>query len=88
MTTMQINAELFRLMSVLANDENSMKRVLKYLKKLVAQKEADDALMTKEEFFAKVDRGLQQVKEGKTVRMNHGETLEELLARSGYAIHD
>ena len=41
-----------------------MKRAAKYLKKLATQKE-DDTLMTKEEFFARIDESLQQAKEGK-----------------------
>ena len=55
MTAIQMNAEILRNMSIIAEDENLLKRVAKYLRKLVAEKE-DSALMTKEEFFAKIDR--------------------------------
>lgn len=48
----------------IAEDEGLMKRAAKYLKKLATQKE-DDTLMTKEEFFARIDESLQQAKEGK-----------------------
>lgn len=85
MTTLQMNAELLRLMSIVAEDENSMKRVLKYLRKLIAQKE-DATLMSKEEFFDRVDRGLQQVRDGKVTRLQTGETMNDLLKRKGYAI--
>ncbi len=39
--------------------------------------EEDDTLMSKEEFFAKIDRSLQQAKEGKVTTLN---SREELLA--------
>ena len=54
-----MNAEILRNMSIIAEDENLLKRVAKYLRKLVAEKE-DSALMTKEEFFAKIDRARKQ----------------------------
>ena len=38
----------------------------------------DDTLMSKEEFFNKLDQSLQQVKEGKTVRITSSEDLETL----------
>ena len=39
MTALQMNAELFRTMSVIAEDEGLMKKLLKYAKKLVAKKD-------------------------------------------------
>ena len=51
MTTMQLNAEMLRNMSIIAEDENLLKRATKYLLKLVAEKEADPTLLTKEEFL-------------------------------------
>ena len=38
MTTVQLNAEIFRSMAEIADDENLLKQALKYLKKLVAKK--------------------------------------------------
>lgn len=37
MNTLNLNAELFRELSYIADDENSMKKLLKYVKKLAAQ---------------------------------------------------
>ncbi len=54
MTTLQMNAELFRQLSIIAKDENLMARLLKYTRKLTAKME-DPTLMTKEEFYARVD---------------------------------
>ena len=59
MTTMQLNAELLRNMSIIAEDENLLRRATKYLRKLVAEKE-DSTLMTKEDFFAKIERAEKQ----------------------------
>ena len=41
----------------------------------------DDTLMSKEEFFAKIDRSLQEAKEGKTIAMLPDESLDDFLAR-------
>ena len=42
MTAFELNAELFRELSVIAEDEVLMKKALKALKKLTAQKKAKD----------------------------------------------
>ena len=59
MTAIQMNAELLRNMSIIAEDENLLKRAAKYLRKLVAEKE-DSSLMTEEEFVAKIERAEEQ----------------------------
>ena len=64
MTETQMMAEIFRNMSIIAEDENLMKRVAKYLRKLVAEKE-DATLMTKEEFFRMIDNVEQDIADGK-----------------------
>ena len=46
MTALQLNAELYRAMGKIANDETLMAKVLKYVKRLAAKKEAP-TLMTK-----------------------------------------
>lgn len=42
MTAFELNAELFRELSVIAEDETLMRKALKALKKLTAQKKAED----------------------------------------------
>ena len=81
--TTQLNAELFHAMSIIAEDEKLMAKVLKYVKRLASLKQQDDALMTKEEFFANVDEALEQAKQGKVHRMQQGESLDDFLARVG-----
>ena len=63
MTAVQINAmntELWQSIGAIADDESLMKRLTRYAKKLLKEREADPTLMTKEEFFAKVDRAEKQ----------------------------
>lgn len=78
MTAIQLNAELFRTMSEIAEDEGLMLKLLKYAKKLVAKKK-DPTLMSKEEFFARVD----EAKKGATYRMQPNENLTTFLRRIG-----
>lgn len=59
MTAIQLNAEILRNMSIIAEDENLMKRAAKYLRKLVSEKE-DSTLFTKQEFFARIDKARKQ----------------------------
>ena len=65
MTALQLNAEVLRNMSIIAEDENLLKRAAKYLRKLVAEKPSDPTEMTHEEFFARVDKAERQIAEGK-----------------------
>ena len=80
MTAMQINAELFQSLSVIAEDEGFMKRATKYIKKLAEQKRReDDTLMTKDEFFARVDESLEQAKRGEGKRFGSKEEMNAWL---------
>ena len=76
MTAIELNAELLRNMSIIAEDENLLKRAAKYLRKLVAEKE-DPTLMTKEEFFDRVDKAREEIRQGKGKRFSN---LEEMNA--------
>ena len=78
MTAIQLNAELYRAMGVIADDETLMAKVLRYVKRLASKKE-DSTLMTKEEFFARVD----EAKKGPTYRMQPNENLTTFLKRIG-----
>ena len=59
MTTIQMNAELFRRLSIIAEDEGLMTKLLRYARRLTTPKQ-DPTLMTKEEFFDKIDRAEKQ----------------------------
>ena len=83
--TTAINAEFFQNLSVIAQDEGLMKRVANYVKRLAAKKE-DPTLMTKEEFFAKVDKAKSQYERGEYTTQLPGESVSDMLKRCGYAI--
>ena len=69
MTAIQLNAEILRNLGALAEDEGMLKRVAKYLRKLVAEKEADPTLLSKEEFFARVEKARKQAEQGQVHRI-------------------
>ena len=83
MTAVQLNAEILRNLGALAEDESMLKRVAKYLRKLVSEKEADPTLLSKEEFFARVDEAREQIKRGEGVEMLPDESLDDFLKRVG-----
>ncbi len=80
-----MNAEVLRAINDISDDETLMNKVLKYIKKLTAKKE-DPTLMTKEEFFAKIERAEQQIANGEGMRMLPDEDLTTFLRRNGYDI--
>ena len=82
MTTIQLRAELFREMNPLLDSEAALEKLIKYVKKLTAKKE-DPTLMTKEEFFAKIDKSLEQARQGQVHRMLPDESLDDFLRRVG-----
>lgn len=79
MTTTQLNAEILRNMSIIAEDEALLKRAAKYLRKLVSEKEADDAEMTEEEFFARVDKAKKEIEQGKGHCFSSVEQLDQYI---------
>lgn len=79
MKAIQLNAEMLRNMSIIAEDENLLKRAAKYLRKLVAEKEADPTEMTREEFFARVDKAERQIAEGKGITFTNHDDMNKWL---------
>ena len=89
MTAMQLhlNAELFGALQIISENESLMERAVKYLKKLAAAKEkADSTLMTKEEFFAKIEKAEAQYARGEYTTQLPGESVSDMLKRCGYAV--
>ncbi|MBQ7570663.1 MAG: hypothetical protein IJT19_00300 [Bacteroidaceae bacterium] len=86
MTAVQLNAlnaQMWRDMGTIAEDEGMMQRVAKYLRRVVKEMTADPTLFTKEEFFARVDEAREQIKRGEGVEMLPNESLDEFLERVG-----
>ena len=86
MTTAQLNAEIMQNLSVLADNEDMMTRVAKYLRKLVKEKKADPTLMSKEEFFAKLDKAEDDYQKGNYTTLQPGESVTDMLKRCGYGV--
>lgn len=81
MTAVQQNAmntELWQSIGAIADNELLMRRLTRYAKRLAKEKE-DPTLMTKEEFFARVD----EARKGPSYELREGETIEDLLKRVG-----
>ena len=86
MTTSQMTAEILQNLSVLAESEDMMNRVAKYLRKLVKEKKADPTLMSKEEFFEKLDKAEEDYQKGNYTTLQPGESVTDMLKRCGYGV--
>lgn len=73
-----MNTELWQSIGAIADNDTLMRRLTRYAKRLAKEKE-DPTLMTKEEFFARVD----EAKKGPSYELREGETIEDLLKRVG-----
>lgn len=60
MTTVQMNAEILRNLSIIAEDETLLNRAAKYLRKLVAEKQGDPTELSRDEFFARIENARKQ----------------------------
>ena len=82
MTAIQLNAmnvELWQSIGAIADSEPLMKRLTRYAKKLVMERNADPTAMTQEEFFARVDESLEQARQGRVHRIESKEDLHQFL---------
>ena len=79
MTALQLNAEIYQAMGIISEDENLLSQAARYLKRLAAKKK-DETLMSRQEFFAMLDRAEQ----GESHAMLPGEDLTHYLRRRGY----
>ncbi|MBO4663029.1 MAG: hypothetical protein J5663_01300 [Bacteroidaceae bacterium] len=86
MTAIQLKAEVMHNINVVAEDENMLNRVAKYLRKLVAEKQTDSTEMTKEAFYAKLERGEKAYERDECHEILPGEDLKTYLRRRGYDI--
>ena len=71
MHTISLTPDFFSDLGVIAQDETLMSKLQKYVKKLISSKVKDDSVMTKEEFFAKLDRSKKQIEEGNYVKFSN-----------------
>lgn len=88
MSAQSLNAELFRQLSYIADDENYMKKALNYIKKLASQKEKENTAdtlreddvpyRTKEELIADINEVCEQIKQARAGKLK-GRSLKEAL---------
>ena len=79
MTAIELNAQIWRDMGALADSEPMMKRVAKYLRKLVAEKQADPTEMTREEFYRRVEEAEKEIAEGKGITFTNRDDMNAWL---------
>ncbi len=84
MTALQLNADIYRNLGIIAEDETMLDKVAKYLRRLVKQMTDDPTCMTKEEYFAMLDRSEAQYARGEYDVMKPNEDLTTYLRRKGY----
>ena len=78
MTAIELNAQIWRDMAEIADSEPLMKQLAKYLKKLTAKKH-DPTLMSREEFFARVDEAEREIAAGKGKAFASVEELDQYI---------
>ena len=67
MTALQLNADIYRNLGIIAEDETMLDKVAKYVRRLAKQMTEDPTCMTKEEFFARVDEAREEIRQGKGI---------------------
>ena len=55
MTALQLNADIYRNLGIIAEDEGMLDKVAKYVRRLAKQMSEDSTVMTKEDFLARAD---------------------------------
>ena len=86
MTALQLNADIYRNLDIIAEDETMLDKVAKYVRRLAKQMTEDPTCMTKEEFFARVDESKAQYDRGEYHVMKQDEDLTTYLRRLGYEL--
>ena len=59
MTALQLNADIYSNLALLSEDQSLVNKAAKYIRRLVKQMTDDPTCMTKEEYFAMLDRAAQ-----------------------------
>ena len=78
-TAAQMNTELWQCIGAFADNESLMRRLTRYAKKLVKEQENAPTLMPQEEFYAKLERGEEDYRLGRTHSLHSTSELESFL---------
>ena len=62
MTAMELNVELFRQLSLIADDETLMRKAVKAIQRITKKKEEAECI-SKEELLAGIDAGVREVRQ-------------------------
>lgn len=74
-----MNADVYRSLSIIAEDSDLMKKAMIYLRKLARQKQEDEALMTKDEFLSMIDKRMEDYEKGEYVSFSSPEEMHKYL---------
>lgn len=89
MTAVQLNAmnaQIWRDMGIIAEDESMLKRVAKYIRKVAKEMTEDPTAMSKEEFYAMIERAEAAHERGECEEMLPNEDLTTFLRRLGHDV--
>jgi len=78
MTAIELKAQIQQGIDLLGNDEGGLQRVANYIKRLLKKKD-DPTLMSKEEFFRRIDEAREQYERGEYTSVNTIDELHEFL---------
>ena len=67
MSALELNAELYKNLGIIAEDETMFAKVVKYVRNLAKKMQEDPTRMTEEEFFARVDEAREEIRQGKGI---------------------
>lgn len=78
MTTLELNAELFRQLSIIAEDETLMQKAVKAIERLARKKKEGSEYISKKEILDGIRQGLADVKEARQSGKRQ-KTLQEVI---------
>ncbi len=79
MTAMQLNTDIYRNLAIISEDEDVLRKAAKYLSRLAKQMTDDPTCMTKEEYFAMLDKSREQAARGEVYRFDNKEKMLDWL---------
>ena len=78
MTAVQLNMDIQNKLGLFSDNINVLENISKFLDSLIAKKQ-DESLMTKDEFFAKLDKSKAQIERGECTRFTDTQKMVEWL---------
>lgn len=79
MTTIQLQSDINSSLAAIGENDNLLARAARYLKRLARQAQSDEALLSEEEFFGRIDRALEQEARGEGIVFENSEALHQYL---------